>query len=118
MAWRTRTWQALVLIVVVCLGAVLGAILGREPGRPGLTGCNPWQCRGLSLGAALLDRHRHDRHIVALLAQLAAVAVDVREDRLDDVLRAASRGPDPAREPRQAVLITAGVARFEDAGRH
>src|ERR1700709_563654 len=75
------------LLVVIVDGVVggLGAALAGEPGvAAAFTRQNPWQCCGFSLGAALIDRHREDRHIVALLALISGVAVDVGEDRLDD----------------------------------
>src|SRR5512143_2202646 len=122
MAWKARTWQGarpgLVIIVIERVAGLLGAALGRQPGRAAFTGENPWQCRGFSLCTALVDRHRYDRHVVALLALVARVAVDIGEDRLDDVIDAAAGGADPAREPRQTVVVAAGVAGLEDAVRH
>src|SRR5687767_7483440 len=89
--------QSVLLVVIEGGPRALGAGLAGQPRRPHLTGDNPWQCRGLSLGAALVDRHRHDGHVVALLALLPGVAVDVGQDRLDDVVDVAPRGADPAR---------------------
>ena len=47
------------------------------------------------------------------LALVAAVAIDVGEDGLDDVVDLAARGADPAGQPRQAVVVAAGVAGLE-----
>src|ERR1041384_7086344 len=94
-----NTGRRLVVVVVVQrVAGFLAAPFGREPGGAAFARENAWQGRGLALRPALVDRHRDDRHVVALLALVAYVAVDVGEDRLDDGVGAAARGADAARQ--------------------
>src|SRR5665647_1876265 len=94
----SRTFGFLVAVGRVELG--VGRVSDHHTGQRG----------GLALGAALLDGHRDDGHVVAL-GLIRGMRVDVREDRLHDLLGVALRGPDAAREARESVLAASGPRR-------